>query len=288
MMNNAPATWKNTYDIWLSSVTDTYRELISAAATLVPRLLGSLLLLLLGWLLAVLLRRILLRLGSGLDGIFDRARQRTGQTWLKLRWPLSRIVAGAAYWLTLLFFLAAAADLAEVPGVTELLARFLLYLPVVIATAAGLLVIVLISGAIADFVERVSAAEGLANAALLGHTVRVLVVIFAVIIALGQIGIDVTLLINIATVVAAVFLGGAALAFGLGASGDVRNSIASHYVRQVYQVGQRVRIADLEGEILEFTRVGVVLDTAQGRTLVPARKFGEDVSVLLEEGRDDA
>lgn len=287
-MTEAPATWKDTYEIWLTSLADTYRELVSAAAALVPRLVGAVLLLLLGWLLAALLRRVVLRLATGFDRLFEAARQRTGQSWLTLRWPLSRIAAGTVYWLTLLFFLFAAADVAAIPAVAELFASILLYLPLVIVTATVLLIIILIGGAIADFVERASAAAGLVNAALLGGTVRVLIIGSAIIIGLAQIGIDMTLLVNLATVVAAVLLGGAALAFGLGASSDVRNIIASYYVRQLYEVGQRVRIGQLEGEILEFTPVSVVLDTAQGRTFVPARMFSEDASVLLDEGHDGA
>lgn len=106
------------------------------------------------------------------------------------------------------------------------------------------------------------------------------------IIALGQIGIDTTLLVTVFSLLVASFLAGAALAFGLGASGAVRNIIAARQARLDYRPGQRVRVAGHEGEILELTATSVVLETEAGRTAVPATVFQDEVCVLLDEGDD--
>jgi hypothetical protein len=46
-------------------------------------------------------------------------------------------------------------------------------------------------------------------------------------------------------------------------------------------VGQRVRIAGLEGRIEQVTPTAVVLDAADGRIVVPAKLFSEEVAVIL-------
>jgi len=274
MNEQTPASFGDAYALWV--------------AALVPNLLGAALLLLFGWLLAWALRKLILRLGTGLDHLFESLRLRAGSEGPGLRWPVSRIVAVTAYWLVLLFFVAVAADVLGLPGVAELFGTVLAYLPTLLLSAAALFVIVVLSGAVAGIVERHARAAGVGNAAGLGRLVRIALIAIASIMALGQIGIDTVLLVNVFTLITAAFVAGAALAFGLGAAGAVRNVIAAHHARRTYRVGQRVRVAGEEGEILEMTSAAVVLETDAGRTLVPARVFEENASVLLDADGADA
>ena len=277
-----PSIWQATYDIWLAALDQTYRDLVRAAADFVPDLVGAALLLLLGWLLAAALRALLLRLGSGIDRMFHAARVRANLPPVALRWPVSRIAAHCVYWLVILFFLSAGARLLGVPGLADLFSGLLLYLPLLLAWAAILFVVYLGSGLAANIASAAARSAGLTNPALLGRLLRAFILAFATIIAVSQLGVDVTLLVNVVTIVSAALLGGAALAFGIGAGAVAGNVIAAHYVRQSYRVGQRVMVESFEGEILEFTRSAVVLDTARGRTMVPARLFNENASVLVD------
>jgi small-conductance mechanosensitive channel len=282
MASDTPAL-AGTYDILINGLQTTYRELIDTTAVLLPNLLGAVLIVLIGWAVAWLLRLLILRLGSGLDRLFELAKRRTGQRSVELRWPLSRITAYSVYWLVIVFFLTAATKLLNLPGVTELFSGILFYLPVLLLTAAVLLVVYLVSGFIGDVTARSARRAGLAKAAGLGRLIRILIVVVAVIIAIGHIGVDTTLPIYIVTVLAATSLGGAAIAFGMGAAVEVQNIIASHRVRKHYNEGQRIRIGDIEGEIVEITREAIVIDAKEGRTNVPARLLSEGASVLLDD-----
>ena len=276
------STWQATYDIWLAALDNTYRELVEAAAAFVPGLVGAALLFVLGWLIAIALRASILRLGTGIDRMFYAVRDRFGQTQIELRWPISRILAHTVYWLVIVFFLAAMAKLLALPGLADIFAQILLYLPLLLVWAVVLLAVYMASGLAAGAVTRAARSSGLSNAGLLGRLARVFILTFAVIIVVSQLGIDVTLLVNVVTIATAVLFGGAAVAFGIGAGGVAGNIIAAHYVRQSYRVGQRVAVGSFEGEILEITRSAVVLDAPEGRTTVPARLFNENVSVLVD------
>ena len=279
------STWQATYDIWIAALDNTYREMVEAAAAFVPGLVGATLLFLLGWLLAVALRAFILRLGSGIDRMFYAVRDRLGLTQIELRWPISRILAHTVFWLVIVFFLAAVSELLALPGLADIFDRILLYLPLLVVWAVVLLAVYMASGLAAGAVTRAARSSGLASAGLLGRVTRVFILTFAVIIAAGQLGVDVTLLVNVVTIATAVLLGGGAVAFGIGAGGIAGNVIAAHYVRRSYHVGQRVAVGSFEGEILEITRAAVILDTEKGRTMVPARLFNENVSVLVDRER---
>ena len=286
MEERAATSLGRSYDVWIAAVDSTYRELIATMAALVPNLIGALLLLLFGWLLAFVLRNLILRLGTGLDRLSEGLRMRSGIEAGRLRWPISRVVAVTAYWLVIVFFLAVAADVLGLGAVAEGVSALLGYVPTVLLTAAALLVIVVLSGSIANLVQRRASAAHIANPAALAALARALVIAMAGVIALGQVGVDTTLLVTVFSLLVASFLAGAALAFGLGASGAVRNIIAARQIRREYRPGQRLRVAGHEGEILEWTATAVVLETEAGRTTVPATLFQDNVCVLLDEADD--
>ena len=103
----------------------------------------------------------------------------------------------------------------------------------------------------------------------------------AVVTGIDQVGVESRFLIAALTIVIAAVIGGAALAFGLGARTAVSNIIGAHYLRQTYRVGQTVRIGSVEGSIVAMTTTAVILETGGGRVLVPAKEFSEGVSVLV-------
>ena len=61
----------------------------------------------------------------------------------------------------------------------------------------------------------------------------------------------------------------------------VSNIISSHQLTRLHEVGQRIRIAGLEGRIEQVTPTAVVLDADDGRIVVPAKLFSEEVAVIL-------
>ena len=276
------SAWHSTYEIWLAALDNTFRELVETAAAFVPGAIGAVLLLLAGWLIAIALRASIVRFGTGIDRMVSAARGRLGPSQADLRWPISRILAHSAYWLVIVFFLAAASKVLALPGLVDIFAGLLLYLPLLLVWAGAVFAVYVASGLVSTGTASAARSAGLSNPDFLGRLARTVVLVFAGIIATGQIGIDITLLVNVVTIATAVILGGAALAFGIGAGGAAGNLIAAHYVRRNYRVGQRVAVGAFEGEILEITSSAVVLDTEQGRATVPARLFDEQTSILRD------
>jgi small-conductance mechanosensitive channel len=103
----------------------------------------------------------------------------------------------------------------------------------------------------------------------------------AVVTGIDQAGVESRFLIVTITIVLGAVIGGAALAFGLGARTAVSNIIGSHYLRQTYRVGQTIRIGAVEGTIVAMTTTAVILDTSGGRVLVPGKEFSETASTLV-------
>ena len=63
----------------------------------------------------------------------------------------------------------------------------------------------------------------------------------------------------------------------------VGNLMAAHYLSRTLRVGDRVRVGEHEGEIVDIMATCVALDTAEGQLLLPARGFHERAWLVLEE-----
>lgn len=265
-----------------ATLSETLNHLVRRIAEYVPNLLGALLLLLVGWLLARVGRAIAARLSGKVLGGLARSRnvaqslERTG-----LRQRIPQVVGGLTYWVILLLFAAAAIERLELTVATTLLSGLANYLPRVLL---GILLVLfgLLAGNVTNsLVSAAAASAGLQYPSLLGRTSQIFVVFISLVLGAEQVGIHTTLLTVIATLVLGSGLGGIALAFGLGSGAAVGNIVSSYYLVRTYRAGQTVRIGGHQGRILEITQTGVVLDTPEGRTFVPARKFSEEASLLL-------
>jgi len=193
------------------------------------------------------------------------------------------VVAGFVFWVVFVFFVAAAMETMGLPVVTASLSRVGYYLPNVLAALVVLFGGIIVGKVISGAVTRTVGTSGAAFGALLGNTIRGTIILVAAVVAIEQVGIHADVLIVVVAVVVGTVLAGAGLAFGLGARTAVSNIIASHYVTQAYQVGQVVRIAGVEGKIVETTPTAIFLATKDGRVMVPAHHFSETTSVLVTE-----
>lgn len=267
------------YGKYSELLTQSWDNFIRILGDYIPSLLGALILLVVGLALAWVVRWLILRLGTGLDRLY----QRLGfGSQLSSNWSVRHVLSGIAFWLIILFFVTAAAESLGLPGLADWLNKLIAFLPAVMVTLLIIIVGVLIGGYARERV-RVSAAQvGLEQTALLGSIVRLIILTVAVILAFRHLGLNVHLIEQLLIIAVAAFFAAVALAFGLGAGLTVNNIISSHYVRKMYHLGQRVRINDIEGEILELTPTAVVLDTADGRIIVPAKNFNEHASILLD------
>lgn len=263
---------------------NSFEEFVTTLGAYVDELLTALILILVGFLLARVARWLILRVGTGLDRLTQRTRLGAA---IRLRWPLSSIVAGAAYWLVLLLFLTAAAESLGLPGLAESLEKLLAYLPTLVVAGLIILAGLVLGGLARDKVVTEAGAARVAHAELLGSVARAIVLTLTIVVGLGQMGLRMTLIEYLLVIFAAAALTALALAFGLGAGPTVANIIAVRNVKRHYRPGQWIKVGDVEGKILELSSAFVVVDTEQGRTLIPARVFEEQVSVLLEAEAGD-
>jgi len=265
--------------LWLEEVV---KESTTAMINFVPDLMGAVAMLVVGWLGAFVLRWLIHRFGKGMDAILNVVHRWLGQKVTRPRWSISSLVGNIAFWITLVYVLSAATEQLGLDTLSNWILGLLGYLPRVLISLFILLIGYLISEGLRKFIVSVADTAEYQHGPTLGYLASGLVLAFSLLLALAQLGLDVTVFANIITLAAAGLFGGIALAFGLGASDSVRNVLASHYVRKAYREGQRLRILGIEGEVLELTQVDVILETSEGEARIPARRFLENAALIID------
>jgi hypothetical protein len=260
-----------------------FRDVTQNVATFLPTLVGAALLVLAGWLLARVLAWVARRLAHALLARLSKHAALRSALESGAATQLPGVIAGFAFWVSFVFFVAAALETLGLPVVTASLSRVAYYLPNVLAALVVVFVGLIAGKAIGSAVTRGTLGTGMALGTTIGNIVRGTVILVAVVVAVEQIGLQADILIVIVAVVVGATLAGAGLAFGLGARTAVSNIIAAHYVSQAYRVGQNVSVAGIEGKIIQTTPTAVFVSSPHGRIMIPAKQFSEGISVLLTE-----
>lgn len=251
----------------------------------VPSILGAVLLLAAGWILARILRVLAMRAAMLLDTLLARVGGSVGGERMRMG-RASRVLGAIVFWVVLLFFATAATEVLGLTTFADWMARLVDYLPTL---AAGLLIVAagyVLSRFVADMVRATATRLDAAQRSVLARVTQVTILVGAVLVGADQIGIQITFLAIFVGGAAAAVVGGLAIAVGLGARDYVANLIGAHHLRQAFSVGQTVRVAGQQGRILEVTTEALILETSEGRVTLPGRIYGEQPITVIARSKD--
>lgn len=254
---------------------NTFNTLINQFVIFVPRVIGCFIIVAIGYLVAkgitIVIRKVLVTIGF--DKIGDKLNEIGLIKQLKTEIKLSDIVAKVVYYFILLIFLTAATETLGVDAITSMVLSLVNFIPKLIAAAVMLQIGIMISDAIKGAVVATCKSFNIPSAKLIGNIAFVFFLIITFISALGQIGIETTLLESSFLLV----IGGVILAFSLGygiASKDVlSNIISSFYSRKNYREGQVIKIDDIKGVITKIDNTTVTIVNDNTTTILPLQFF---------------
>src|SRR5918911_889019 len=216
----------------MTSLTSALALLLSA----IPKVIGFLVILLIGWLIASALAKVV---SSVLRAVkFNDLAQRAGLTGFVQNMGLQTDAAGfmalIAKWFVRMIVLVSAFDALGLPAVSQVLQQLLLWLPNLVVAIIALVIGGLAANALGKLVRGATAESGLGNPELLATIARVAVWAFAIVVAVNQIGIATTLINTLFMAVVGAVALALGLAFGLGG-----RETAAQIVRDWYQSSQQ-------------------------------------------------
>ena len=106
---------------------------------------------------------------------------------------------------------------------------------------------------------------------LVGNIAFYLIVVFLSITALDQAGVDTSVIKSNLTLLIGSVLAAFTIAFGLGARDSIGRLLFGYYSRKNLQIGQKIRIKEIEGVIESIDNICMVLVTVDGKIVMPIK-----------------
>src|SRR5690606_34490084 len=210
----------------VASVGGAFAMLLAA----VPRIIGFLLILAIGWFIAGLIAK---GVGALLRAVrFNELAQRAGIAdfvdRMGLRTDSAGLLATVSKWFIRLIALVVAFDALGLPAVSGVLHQFLLWVPNLIVAMVVLVIAGLAANAFARLVRGATDRANLGNPALFATIARVAVWSFGALVAVHQIGVATELVTTLFVAIVGCLALALGLAFGLGGR-ETAAQIVSHW-----------------------------------------------------------
>jgi hypothetical protein len=203
---------------WNELIADPIRQMLTKIMAYLPILLGALIILIVGWIVAKVIRRAIDWLLKTVR--FDTMADKTGITEVLRKGDLnvtaSRVVSGLVYWLIIIMVLVMTVDALGLPKGSDILASVFAYVPKVIAALLVLVVAMFLASFVSGIVRTACGNANLPNPELIAGISRWAIIIFAVTIAMEELGIAPLLVGTAFNIILAGIVLALALAFGLG------------------------------------------------------------------------
>jgi small-conductance mechanosensitive channel len=209
----------------MQAITQSLSDGLGAILGALPALIGALLILVIGFIIAKVLQGVVTRVlqSMGFEGWMEQGgikqffeRSQTRQT------PLS-ILGKLVFWLVFFIAITMAVDTLGISAISDVLAQFIAYIPQIIAAILILVLATLLANFVAGIVRGATGSE------LAGSIAQYGIIVFAAFAALTQLGIAEELIAPTFLILLGGVALAAAIAFGLGGQGVAKRVVEDGY-----------------------------------------------------------
>ncbi len=207
------------------------QDFLQRLGAFLPSFLGALLVFIVGLILAWLVKLLVVRLFRLLkvESILNRGGIAETLQKMAVKDTPTKIVGRLFYWLVVVIFFIISLNLLQLPAVDQLFEKFLLYLPNVFIAVVILIVGVLLGNFFGRAALIASVNAGIRLSGLLSKSVKTIIVLFAFVMAMDQLGIGRQTVIAAFTIIFGGVILAMALAFGLGGKDIARKYLERRF-----------------------------------------------------------
>jgi hypothetical protein len=244
------------------SIQDDYTLVKQKIVEYIPKLIGFLLILVIGWFIAWALARVARMIAEnlGLQSAAERSGLAQSMRDVGIERTLPQILSQVVYWVVVILTLMLSIEKLDITGFHDSVIAILNFFPkfivAMITLVIGLLLAKFLRGVVATSVDRM----GLNYAETLANIIYLAVVVVLLHEVCGQLGLKLELLQHILLIGFSGAMLGIGLAVGLGGRDVVNGILAGYYVRQNMKSGDRVTVGEIVGTVREVGPVSTILD----------------------------
>lgn len=198
------------------------KVILSKISSILVNIVAVILIFLVGWIIAKVIKGVVLKVLRmiKIDDLSEKVNLNSFLLKGGINLSASELIAVICYWVIMFVTLFVAADAAGLKQAASLLDKIILYIPHIVAAIFVLFLGMFAAAILSSLVKTTAINAGIEQGKLFGKIVQIVVVAFAVAIALEQLKIATLTIHSTVSIIIGVILGsiglGLALAFGLG------------------------------------------------------------------------
>lgn len=255
------------YDLVIKTLEETYRYIVN----LWPKLALSVVILLIGWISALLLKKIISKLLKALG--FDVLSEKIGLKRFLERGGIEKnpsYVAGLClYWLIIFSALLMIFNTLELEVASQLITQAILYIPKIIVALILLSLGIFLSRFLGKFVQASARLANIPFPSIIGKIARYAVVGFAIIMVLEYLNVTTKLMVDTFIIIFIVIPAVLSLVFLIGGRDIISSILASRLLTKEYKKGDRIEFGDISGEIEEVDFINTKIKSEKTVIIIP-------------------
>lgn len=262
-------TWTELFSNSLQAIGHT----ISNAA---PKVVGAILILFLGWLFAKLISNGIARLLKTIkfDELSDKINVTSFLERANVNLAPSQFIGKFFYYIFLLLVVNSAAGALGWTSISDEISKLLGILPNLMIAIIFFIVGTYIASFVRDIIRGATSSMGISAGKIISNLVYYFLFMIVTLTALGQAGIDTTIIsANLSLILGAILLS-AAISYGFASRDVLSNILASFFSRKTFSIGQVIELDGERGKIIATNNISVtVLNAQQEKIVIPAHQL---------------
>lgn len=270
----------NTTQIFLDAMNNIKNSLVQG----LPKLLGAIVIVFIGWLFAKLIVYIV---GKILKAVkFNSITEKLNIDYFLEKSNFKKtpidIIKLFVYYFIMLIVLITAFEVLGAETITKEIHKLLAFLPKLLFALIFFTLGAYIANLIKSVVVGAGASMGMSAGKILGNVLFYFLMIMITLSSLEQLGIDIsTIKSNLMIIIGAIVIAGA-ISYGLASREVLSNILATYYNRNLFKKNMTIEVEGLKGKIIDVNRLGVMLLLESGEKInIPSKKLiSENVRIF--------
>lgn len=272
---------KDKINNWQDVFTRSFSEFWDQFIELLPTVLGAILIMLIGWLLARFLSKLTLRVLTRISNTKMSERFKSNLDPKSLE-RIVNFISRFIYWVVILLFLIIVSEALGWQVVSKEIGLLFRYLPKLFSGVIIFIIGLYIAGIIRDILSSSLNSLGVAGSGSIALIAYYVVVIFTGITAINQAGIDTSIINQNITLIIGAILLSFAVSFAIASRNLIENFISGTYARNNIKLGIKIKIHNIEGIVESIDSTTISVRSATDVFIIPLKDLSNSTYQILD------
>lgn len=270
---------------WKELMFSSLQSFTNAISQALPAILGAILMLLIGWIvaksLAFVVRKLLRRVKF--DSLAEKPPFAEYLDKASVKTKPSEIVGKFVYWTIYLLFIVTAAETLGLQIVSAEISKLIAYLPQLFSALVIFIIGIYLITFVREFIRAATASMGMSAGKFISAFVFYMLLIMLTLTTLEQAGINISIITaNLNLILGAILLS-FSISYGFASRDILTNILSSFFSKRVFEIGQIIEMGDLKGEIIEIGTVYIRIKTENEEVIVPTQQLLNNQVKILKK-----